>query len=143
MKMTKYRQPAITVDAVIICKDKIVLIKRKNPPFKDHYALPGGFVEYGETTEDACKREAKEETGLDVEIIDLIGVYSDPKRDPRGHTITIAYLCKPKSTEVSAGSDAKSAMWMDLKDVVEGKIELAFDHQKIINDAVRKMHSRK
>ena len=141
--MTKYRQPAITVDAVIIYKDKIVLIKRKNPPFKDHYALPGGFVEYGETTEDACKREAKEETGLDVEIIDLIGVYSDPKRDPRGHTITIAYLCKPKSTEISAGSDAKYAMWMDLKDVIEGKIELAFDHQKIINDAVRKMHSRK
>ena len=140
--MTEYRQPAITVDAVIIHEGKIVLIKRGNPPFKDHYALPGGFVEYGETTENACKREAKEETGLDVDIIDLIGVYSDPKRDPRGHTITIAYLCKPKTTEVSAGSDAKSAMWIDLKKVTEGRIELAFDHQKIVNDAIRKIHSK-
>ncbi|MGQ4890995.1 MAG: NUDIX domain-containing protein [Candidatus Njordarchaeia archaeon] len=136
--MTKYRQPAITVDAIIIHEDRVALIKRRNPPYKDHFALPGGFIEYGETAENACKREAKEETGLDVEIIDLVGVYSDPKRDPRGHTITIAYLCKPRSVDIKAGSDAKSAMWIPISDVIQGKIKLAFDHDKILKDALKK-----
>lgn len=81
------------MDAVIICKDSsIVLIKRKKDPYKDSWALPGGFVEYGETVESAILREVKEETGLEIDLCRIVGVYSDPERDPRGHTVTICYL---------------------------------------------------
>ena len=93
--MDKPATPLLTVDAVILYNNKkdIVLIKRKNPPFKNGYALPGGFVDVGETVEDACIREALEETNIKVKIIKLIGVFSDPKRDPRGHTVSVAFLC--------------------------------------------------
>jgi len=135
--MAQRRTPLLAVDAVIIKDDEIALIKRKNPPFKDMYALPGGFVEYGETTENACVREAKEETGLDVEIVKLVGVYSDPGRDPRGHVISIVYLCKPKTANIKAGSDAKEAQWIKIEEIKKGEIKLAFDHEKIIKDALQ------
>jgi len=135
--MSQRRTPLLAVDAVIIKDDEIALIKRKNPPFKDMYALPGGFVEYGETTENACVREAKEETGLDVEIVKLVGVYSDPGRDPRGHVISIVYLCKPKTANIKAGSDAKEAQWIKIEEIKKGEIKLAFDHEKIIKDALQ------
>ena len=79
--MTLYRNPVPTVD-IILQKGSILLIKRKNEPFKDHFALPGGFVNGGESVEDAVKREAIEETSLEIEPIDILGVYSDPERDP-------------------------------------------------------------
>jgi 8-oxo-dGTP diphosphatase len=122
--------PLLTVDAVIIYKRKILLVRRKNSPFKDIFALPGGFVEIGETVEKAAIREAKEETGLDIEIIKLIGVYSDPKRDPRGHTVSVCYLAKG-SGNLKAGSDAKETGLFGLNEIPE----LAFDHNKIIEDA--------
>src|SRR3972149_6001105 len=122
--------PLLTVDAVIIHRRKIVLVRRKNPPFKDVFALPGGFVEIGETVEKAAIRESKEETGLDIEIIKLIGVYSDPNRDPRGHTVSICYLAKG-SGNLKAGSDAKETGLFGLNEIPE----LAFDHNKIIKDA--------
>lgn len=84
--------PLLTVDAVIILNGKIVLVKRNNYPFKNEFALPGGFVEVGETTEAAAIRESFEETGLSIDLIKLIGVYSDPSRDPRGHTVSVCYL---------------------------------------------------
>ncbi len=84
--------PLLTVDIVIIHKEKLALVRRKNPPFQDQFALPGGFVELGETVETAAVREAKEETGLDVEIIKLLCVYSEPSRDPRGHTVSVVFL---------------------------------------------------
>src|SRR5512139_1202444 len=84
--------PLLTVDTVIVYDGKLVLIRRKNPPFQGHFALPGGFVELGETVETAAVREAKEETGLDVELIRLLGVYSEPSRDPRGHTVSVIFL---------------------------------------------------
>lgn len=126
----KEKFPMLTVDAIILIKDSIVLIKRRNPPFQGMWALPGGFVDYGETVENAVRREAKEETGLDVEIEKLVGVYSDPDRDPRGHTISVCFLCKPVGGNLKANTDS-----MDVKEFKLSKIpELAFDHEKILRD---------
>jgi len=122
--------PFLTVDALIIYDGKLVLVKRKNAPYQDRFALPGGFVEVGETVEEAVAREAKEETGLDIEIIKLLGVYSDPSRDPRGHTVTICFLAKG-SGNLKAGSDAKETGLFGLNEIPE----LAFDHNKIIKNA--------
>lgn len=122
--------PLLAVDAIIMYEGRLVLIKRKNPPYKDMFALPGGAVEIGETVEDATIREAKEETGLDIEIIQLLGVYSDPKRDPRGHTVTISFIAKGKGN-LKAGSDADDIGLFDFDDLPD----LAFDHDKIIEDA--------
>ena len=127
------RTPLVAVDAVIFFKNGIVLIRRKNPPYEGRYALPGGFVEVGEMTEDASKREAKEETGLDIELICLVGVYSDLGRDPRGHVVSIGYLAKGNG-ELRSGSDAKSAEIFDPDNLPD----LAFDHENIICDAMRK-----
>jgi len=88
----------LTVDALILYDGKLVLIRRLNPPYENDFALPGGFVEVGETVEAAAVREAKEETGLDIELIKLLGVYSEPSRDPRGHTVTVCYLQKAWKT---------------------------------------------
>ena len=125
-------KPSITVDGVIIKDGKILLIKRKNEPFKGRWALPGGFVEYGETVEEAVLREVKEETGLDAEIKKLVGVYSDPNRDPRGHTISVVFLLEAKGSAI-AGDDASDAKFFNLDDLPP----LAFDHEKIIKDAIQ------
>ncbi|MHA1379930.1 MAG: NUDIX domain-containing protein [Candidatus Helarchaeota archaeon] len=129
--MKKY--PQITVDALILLdKDSIILIKRKNPPFKDHWAIPGGFVELGETLEIAVMREAKEETGLDIEPIKIFNIYSDPNRDPRGHTITAAFFCKKIGGNMKADSDAKDIKVFNKESIKN--IKLAFDHDKILTD---------
>ena len=90
--MSKHTYPVPTIDVVLQQGSDILLIKRKNPPFKDHLALPGGFVITGESVEDAAKRKALEETSLEIEPIDILGVYSDPKRDPRTHTMTVVFV---------------------------------------------------
>jgi len=130
--MPKPVTPLLTVDAMIIYHDKIILIKRKNPPFQGEYALPGGFVDVGETVEEACIREAKEETNLDVRIKKLIGVFSKPDRDPRGHNVSIAFLCVPtnKKQKPKALDDAASIDIIPIKEL--SKMKLAFDHKKII-----------
>ncbi len=120
--------PIPTADLIIEYNRGIVLIKRKNPP--EGWALPGGFVEYGESLEAAAVREAKEETGLDVELLRQFHAYSDPKRDPRHHTITIVFLAKAKGNAV-AGDDAKE-IGVFSKDTLPEQI--AFDHRDIIND---------
>ena len=124
----------VTVDALIIKDNSIVLIKRSNEPYKNMWALPGGFVDRAEDTEDACIREAKEETNLDVEIEEVSGVYARPNRDPRGHTISVAYKCKIISGKLKAADDAKGAKWFLLKDLPK----LAFDHFDIIYEATTK-----
>ncbi|NMG83062.1 MAG: NUDIX domain-containing protein [Methanosarcinales archaeon] len=123
--------PSLTVDIIILYHNQIVLIKRKNQPYQNCYAFPGGFVEIGETVEQAAVREAKEETGLDVTLVKLLDVYSDPRRDPRGHTVSITYLAKGTG-ELKAATDAKEAStfapW-------EAPDNLAFDHSKMLQDA--------
>lgn len=128
-----YKSPKVTVDAVILEEGHIVLVKRKNPPYKDMWALPGGFVEYGETVEEAAIREAKEETGLTVGIVRLLGVYSDPKRDPRGPTVGVVFICKRMGGELKAESDAKEVKEFSIRDLPS----LAFDHGMIVADALR------
>jgi 8-oxo-dGTP diphosphatase len=124
------KSPLLATDAVIIYRGGIVLIKRSNPPYEGCYALPGGFVEVGETVEDAARREAKEETGLNIELIRLVGVYSNPGRDPRGHVVSVCYLARGYGDLVS-GSDAKLARIFGIEELPQ----LAFDHNKIIRDA--------
>jgi 8-oxo-dGTP diphosphatase len=128
-----YKSPKVTVDAVILKEGHIVLVKRKNQPYKDMWALPGGFVEYGETVEEATVREAKEETGLTVEIVRLLGVYSDPKRDPRGPTVGVVFVCKREGGELKADTDAKEVKEFSIRDLPS----LAFDHGRIVADALR------
>jgi 8-oxo-dGTP diphosphatase len=129
----KPETPLIAADAVVFDDTGgVLLIRRKNPPFQGQFALPGGFVDIGETTEAAALRELKEETGIDGSSPRLIGVYSDPTRDPRGHTIGIAYLIQAMSFDVRAGDDAAAAEF-----VANWQREaLAFDHRTIIIDAL-------
>lgn len=131
--MTKYRNPALTVDTIIVEDNKVILIKRLNNPYKDHWAIPGGFVEYGEKVENAAVREAKEETGLDIKLTELVGVYSDPNRDPRGHTVTVAFLAKIVGGTLKSDSDAKDAKFIEIDKLSD--MDLAFDHNIILKDS--------
>lgn len=127
------RSPALTVDIITIRKDgSIVLVKRRNPPFQGQWAIPGGFVEYGETVEAAAVREAKEETGLNVELAEIVGIYSDPNRDPRGHTVSICFLAREIGGELRADTDAKEAKSFCVSSLPSG---LAFDHARMLADA--------
>jgi len=131
------KTPFIATDGIIKLFDNegnfkgIVLIERKNEP--KGLALPGGFVEIGETVENALKREMKEETNLDVEIIKLHGVYSDPNRDPRFHVVSIVYVCKATGIP-KAQSDAKNVVVYKLEEIPLDK--LVFDHKKILLDYI-------
>ncbi len=125
---------SITTDAVIIRKGKLLLIKRGTEPFKGKLALPGGHLEADETVGDCVKREALEETGVYVLPLGVIGIYSDPKRTPRG-AVSIAFLCAYNEGTAKAGSDAKNVMWIDVHKAVHEK--LAFDHNKILEDALK------
>ena len=129
--------PKVAVDGLIIENNDIVLIKRGNAPYKGIWALPGGFVEYGETTEQAIIREIYEETGLVCEITRLFGVYSEPNRDPRGHTISIVYEAHKTRGTLIGGDDASDAQFFSLDKLPS----LAFDHKMIINDKQKEMKS--
>lgn len=125
-----YKNPLPTADIVAIRDGEVLLIWRKNPP--EGWALPGGFIEYGEPAEVAAIREFREETGLEASNLRLVGVYSDPVRDDRFHTLGVAYAADV-SGELQAGDDAQSARWFRL-DRLPGQV--AFDHRRIIADAV-------
>ncbi|HHF56182.1 MAG TPA: NUDIX hydrolase [Thermoplasmatales archaeon] len=127
-------KPSVAVDGVLIKGDKILLIKRKNEPFKGRWALPGGFVEYGETVEEAVLREFEEEVGLRARIKKLLGVYSKPDRDPRGQVISIVFLLDAEG-DAKAGDDAADARFFPLDNLPP----LAFDHDEIIKDAIQAM----
>lgn len=123
-----YLNPYPTVDIIIETKNGIVLIKRKNPPFG--WALPGGFVDYGESLEAAAVREAKEETSLDVSNLQLLGCYSDPSRDSRMHTISTVYIAQGSGIPIAA-DDASELAIVKIENLPE---QLCFDHARILAD---------
>lgn len=126
-----YRNPLPTVDIIIEVEGGIVLIERRNPPFG--WAIPGGFVDYGESVEACAVREAREETGLDVRLTDLLYVYSRPDRDPRHHTLTTVFLATAEGQPLAA-DDAKSAGVFGPANLPE---PLVFDHAAILADYFR------
>ncbi len=134
--MPKPQSPSLTVDCVVFDKnDRLLLIRRAHEPFTNCYALPGGFVDLGETVEAAALRELKEETGVDGCLVRLIGVYSDPTRDPRGHMVSVAFLVDADGAIARAGDDAAAAAFM-----AEWRhLSYAFDHAQIIADARKLM----
>lgn len=129
--VTVYRNPVPTVDVVVYEPERgIVLVRRTNPPLG--WALPGGFVDYGETVEHAAVREMKEETGLDVELTGLLGVYSAPDRDPRQHTMSVVFCGAALDADaLAAGDDAAEAVFFPLDALPRN---IAFDHAVIIAD---------
>ena len=133
----KYPRPAVTADCVVITKEeqpKVLLIQRGADPYKGSWAFPGGFMNMDETTEQCAIRELEEETGLRVSDVHQIGAYSKVDRDPRGRTITVAYLAIiDEPVQVTGQDDAANAEWFPLSALPE----LAFDHAEIMQDAVR------
>jgi len=127
------RTPLLTVDGVVIANGEVLLIRRRNPPFAGQYALPGGFVDVGERVETAVVREVREETGLEAAIERLLGVYSDPSRDPRGHTVSVTYLLRRTGGSLAGADDADDARFFPLTALPP----LAFDHAQILADAKR------
>ena len=134
----KYPRPAVTADCIVITREaepKVLLILRGDEPFKGAWAFPGGFMDMDETTEQCAIRELEEETGFRLSVVHQIGAYSKVNRDPRGRTITVAYLAiVDEATTVIGQDDAVKAEWWPLSDLPH----LAFDHYDIIQDAIRK-----
>ena len=134
----KYPRPAVTADCVVITKEatpKVLLIERGDEPFKGCWAFPGGFMNMDEATEQCAIRELEEETGLKVSEVHQIGAYSKVDRDPRGRTVTVAYLAIIDApVDVKGQDDAAKAQWFSLSALPE----LAFDHEEIMRDAIMK-----
>ncbi len=139
--MTEYKNPAVTVDIVVFTYEKndlkVLLIQRKYPPFKDHWAIPGGFVDYDEDIETAAHRELEEETSINDLNMHQVQAFGSMNRDPRGRTISIAYYTAQNISKlkIKAQSDAKNAQLFSIKDLPE----LAFDHKEILKVAVKKL----
>lgn len=134
------KTPLLASDCVVFdAKGRLLLIRRGHPPFKGQYALPGGFAEIGETIEETCRRELMEETGVKAGRLELIGVYSNPKRDPRRHTCSVAFLTRVRNAVAKAGDDAAEVEWVR----PSSSLELAFDHAKILEDAMRMLRRAK
>lgn len=128
----EFFKPGVAADCIILDGDKVLLVKRSYEPFKNKFEIPGGFMEEGETIEETCVREAKEETGLDVEPVELLGVYTKPSRDPRGQTVGVAFVCRAKNSEVKISDEATDAQWFELEKI--DTANLGFDHGRIIED---------
>ena len=133
--------PSLAIEAIIELSNgeevKILLVKRKNPPHK--YAIPGGFVNVGESVEDACRREVREETNLTITSMEQFHVYSKPNRDQRRHSASVIFRCKVDPTETpTASDDAKSVVIVSLTKALE--MELGFDHQLVLKDFAKKYH---
>ena len=127
-QIQRYKNPIPSVDIIIELNNDIVLIERKNPP--PGWAIPGGFIDYGESAEQTAVREAKEETCLDVAIVHLLGVYSQPNRDPRFHTISIVFVAQGKG--IPQAADDAQRIGLFRKETLPAT--LAFDHARILSD---------
>jgi 8-oxo-dGTP diphosphatase len=126
---------ALTVDAIVVDKDFVLVIKRRDEPFKGMYALPGGFVEHREDPKDAVLRELKEETNLDGQHIELVCVKGSADRDPRQHVVSIVYKVNVKNLTIAkAGDDAVKLQWVPLELLLEDTSKLAFDHGEILQE---------
>jgi ADP-ribose pyrophosphatase YjhB (NUDIX family) len=130
--MTKYHYPAVAVDVIVEKENKLLLIRRKKEPYQYCLAIPGGFINEGERVEDAATREIREETNLEVEPKNILGVYSTPHRDPRGHVISVVFVGKIIKGEPKVGDDADNFEWLSVEEL--GKKRIAFDHAKILED---------
>jgi 8-oxo-dGTP diphosphatase len=127
-----WKKPTLTCDGLVLKDGKLLLIRRGRDPYKGKYALPGGIVEYGETVEDCVVREVEEETGLRTAVERLVGVYSDPRRDPRGHFITLLFELRATGGKLAHGDDADSAHFFGLDRLPP----LAFEHALMIDQAL-------
>ena len=133
----QWPKPTLTVDGIITKDRKILLMTRKFPPFEGQWVLPGGHVDYGERVERALERKLKEETGLDVAPVRLVGVYSDPKRDPRYHTVALCYETKITGGKIRQNRESEGLRWLPL----DGVPKLAFDHSQMVKD-YRRLNER-
>ncbi len=131
-----FPHPRLTVDAVAVRGDQVLLVRRGKEPFEGRWALPGGFVDRGELVEDAVLRELEEETGVTGRILGLVGAYSRPDRDPRGHTVSLVYAIEVGGGDVAGGDDASEAAWHDLT----SPPALAFDHDEVLADYRERGH---
>lgn len=140
----KYPRPALTTDCIIFGFDskllKVLLIERGIAPFKGKWALPGGFVQHGESTDAGAKRELQEETGLDDIFMEQLYTFSQPNRDPRGWVVSVAYYALVNLNEqlVAAGDDARNARWFSIDKIPQ----LAFDHAKILHVALQRLRNK-
>jgi 8-oxo-dGTP diphosphatase len=144
-----HEQLRLTADIVVLTlRDErlyVLLIERRNDPFKGYWALPGGFVSVGESVDQAALRELLEETGIDGEYLHLeqVKTYGDPGRDPRGRVVTVAYLgIAPDLPEPRPGTDAMRAAWRQVDELLAGGTKLAFDHREIVSDAVERARGK-
>jgi 8-oxo-dGTP diphosphatase len=128
--MPSVDSPSLMVDGILEKEERVLFVKRKRDPFKGKLSFPGGKVDPGEKVEEAVKRELFEKTSLTIVPTDILGVYSDPKRDPRGHRVRVTFIAKVTGGEAAGGDDAESAQWFPVND----ELDLAFDHNKILND---------
>ena len=141
MKLEDYPRPSVTVDIIIFTvrknNFKVLLVKRGVVPFKDMWAIPGGFIKMKESLEEAAKRELKEETGVKADYLEQLYSFGDVNRDPRGRVITIAYfaLIKSENVKLKATTDVYETKWFSMKELPK----LAFDHKKILNYALKRL----
>jgi len=132
--MTKSKSPILMVDGIVLKGDKVLLTKREIYPFQGCWVFPGGHVEYGEKVEEAIKREMKEELGIPVKIKKLAGVYSESKRDPRYHSVSVVFLLEKGKDEIRLNHEASEFKFFSLNNLPK---KIGFDHRKIINDFKR------
>lgn len=133
-----FTKPSLATDGILVIDEKIVLVQRKHEPFKEGYALPGGFVEYGEKLEECVIREFREETGLNCRVERLLGVYSDPDRDPRSHVVSAVYLLSLEGGKLTDSDETSVKLFP-----FEKLPPLAFDHEKIISDYLNSLKPRR
>lgn len=124
------RWPAVAVDGILVRDGRLVAVIRANEPFQGLPALPGGFVDLGETAVEAVVREVREETGLETRVRRLVGAYSDPSRDPRGHVVSVVYELERTGGDLHAGTDAARLTFLN----PEAAEQMAFDHARIVAD---------